>query len=210
MNKLYPELETYLNTLQRNTPLPAMRQGILHEVADYISRKHRMDEVAELVFICTHNSRRSHMAQIWASVAAHYHGIDDVLAFSGGTEATAFHPNAIATLERAGCQIDKTGGKNPVYLVKFSDLHHGIQAFSKKYNDRYNPNRGFCAVMTCADADEACPVVLGMDQRISVIYEDPKVADGSPHEQETYDARCRQIALEMFYMMGQVNAYNLR
>jgi len=210
MNKLYPELETFLNTLQRSAPLPAMRQGILRGIADYISRKHRMDEVAELVFICTHNSRRSHMAQIWASVAAHYHGIDDMLAFSGGTEATAFHPNAIDALERAGCQIDRTGGKNPVYLVRFSDSHRGIQAFSKKYNDKYNPNRGFCAVMTCADADEACPLVMGMDQRISITYEDPKESDGTSKEQDVYDARCRQIALEMFYMMGQVNAYNLR
>ena len=106
MNKLYPEIESYLNTLQRNAPLPEMRQKILRGIAEYISHKHEKSEVAELVFICTHNSRRSHFAQIWAAVAAHYQGIQNILTFSGGTEVTAFHPNAIAALERAGLQID--------------------------------------------------------------------------------------------------------
>ena len=210
MNKLYPEIESYLNTLQRNTPLPAMRQGILRGIADYISRKHRMDEVAELVFICTHNSRRSHLAQIWAAVAAHYQGIENILTFSGGTEATAFHPNSIGALERAGLQVDKPGGKNPVYLVKFSETHQGVQAFSKKYNDKYNPAKSFCAVMTCAEADAACPLVMGMDQRISITYEDPGESDGKPDEEAVYDAGSRQIAIEMFYLMGQANACNLR
>ncbi len=210
MNKLYPEIASYLNTLQQTAPLPARRQGVLRELADYISRKHRMDEVAEVIFICTHNSRRSHLAQIWASIAAHYHNVDDFIAFSGGTESTAFHPNAIDALERAGRKIEKPGGKNPVYLVKFSEAHKGVQAFSKKYNDKYNPNRNFCAVLTCDEADAACPLVMGMDQRIALTYEDPKVADGLAGESLIYDERCAQIAIEMFFMMGQVNAYNLR
>jgi arsenate reductase len=49
-----------------------------------------------------------------------------------------------------------------------------------------------------------------MDQRISITYDDPKESDGKPDEEAVYDARSRQIAMEMFYMMGQVNAYNLR
>jgi arsenate reductase len=210
MKPLFPDIETYIKQLPKTHPVPARRQLILKEISDFIYKKHQKDEVAELVFICTHNSRRSHLAQVWASVALHYHGIENTLSFSGGTEATAFHPNAIEALERAGCMIDKTGGKNPVYLVKFAKAHKGLQAFSKKYNDKYNPNKGFCAIMTCSEADDACPVVLGMEKRIALTYEDPKIADGQVNEGQVYDDRCAQIAMEMFYMAAQVSAKNFR
>lgn len=210
MKHLFPNIEAYIKQLPKSHPVPAKRQKILKDIAEFINKKHQQDEVAEMVYICTHNSRRSHLTQIWATVALHYHGIENALCFSGGTEATAFHPNAISALERAGCEVDKTGGKNPVYLVKFAPDHKGIQAFSKKYNDKYNPNKGFCAIMTCSDADEACPVVLGMEKRIALTYEDPKIADGQVNEGHVYDDRCAQIAMEMFYMAAQVGAKNFR
>lgn len=209
MNKLFPDIENYIKALPRETSLTAQRQGILRQISAYIHKKHMEDKVAELVFICTHNSRRSHLTQIWAAIAAHYHGLENMLTFSGGTEATAFNMSAIEALERAGCEVDKPGGKNPVYLVRFSDNHKGLQAFSKKYDDKYNPQRGFCAVMTCSEADEACPVVLGMDKRVSLTYVDPKEADGQPNESKVYDERCAQIAMEMFWMIGQVNALRI-
>lgn len=210
MKPLFPEIDDYIKQLPKTHPVPARRQVILKGIAEFIHRKHHKDEVAELVFICTHNSRRSHLAQVWASVALYYHGIENTLCFSGGTEATAFHPNAIEALERAGCEIDKPGGKNPVYLVRFASGHKGIQAFSKKYNDKYNPDKGFCAVMTCSEADDACPVVLGMEKRVALTYSDPKIADGQPNEGQVYDDRCAQIAMEMFYMAAQVSALNFR
>lgn len=210
MKPLFPNIEAYIKKLPKTHPVPAKRQLILKAIAEFIYKKQQKDELAELVFICTHNSRRSHLAQIWATIAIHYHGLENVICFSGGTEATAFHPNAITALERAGCMVDKTGGKNPVYLVKFADSHKGIQAFSKKYNDKYNPNKGFCAVMTCAEADDACPVVLGMEKRISLTYEDPKKADGQVNEGQVYDDRCAQIAMEMFFMVGQVSTFTFR
>jgi arsenate reductase len=210
MKHLFPKIEAYIKLLPKSHPVPAKRQKILKGLSEFIYNKHQKDEVAELVFICTHNSRRSHLAQVWATVALHYHGIENVICFSGGTEATAFHPNAIEALERAGCQIDKTGGKNPVYLVKYAPGNKGIQAFSKKYNDKYNPNKGFCAIMTCSEADDACPVVLGMEKRIALTYQDPKISDGQPNEGQVYDDRCAQIAMEMFYMAAQVSAKNFR
>lgn len=202
-------MEDYIKGLPKETPLTAQRQGILRQISEYIHKKHNQDKVAELVFICTHNSRRSHLAQIWCTIASHYHGLDNLLSFSGGTEATAFNPNAIAALERAGCVVEKTGGQNPVYLVKFSESHKGIQAFSKKYNNKYNPDKGFCAVMTCSEADDACPVIFGMDGRVVLMYDDPKEADGRPDQDDVYDARCAQIAMEMFWMIGHVNALEI-
>jgi arsenate reductase (thioredoxin) len=210
MKRLYPELETYIKQMPKLVSVSAKRQKLLRDLAAFISDKLDKDEIAELVFICTHNSRRSILAQVWAAAAAHYHGLENVITYSGGTEVTAFHPNAMAALERAGFRIDKLGGKNPVQLVRFAEDHKGVQCFSKKYSDKYNPNSGFCAIMTCSDADEACPVVFGMKKRVSLTYEDPKAADGSPKEQAIYDERTRQIGMEMFFLMGNVSTKKLR
>lgn len=89
-------------------------------------------EKAELIFICTHNSRRSHIAQVWAQTAATYYNVPNVVAYSGGTEATAFNPRAVKAMEEAGFKITKTTeGTNPVYEVRFSDDATFIKAFSK-------------------------------------------------------------------------------
>ena len=58
--------------------------------------------------------------------------------------------------------------------------------------------------MTCSEADEACPVIFGADVRVKLLYEDPKSADGTDYEVNTYDERCFQIATEMFHVMKQV------
>ena len=186
--------------------IPKERQKTLKELAAFIRKKIDKEEEAKLIFICTHNSRRSHMSQIWASVAAHYYQIRQVQTFSGGTEATAFNPRAVAALERAGLAIDKmTEGNNPHYQILWDDNTLVQEAFSKKYDDPVNPPEGFAATMTCSQADEACPFVPGATLRFSLPYEDPKKADDTPEEATRYDERSKQIATEMLYCFSQVN-----
>ena len=159
----------------------------------------------EIIFICTHNSRRSHMGQLWAQLAAGYFGVDRVRCYSGGTEATAFHPQAVKTLKESGFQIrTKIPGANPVYRVQFPGACTDDRVFSKKYSDPPNPTRGYIAVMTCSDADEACPVVVGAESRFPIHYEDPGVFDGTEGEREGYAERNRQIAREMLYLFSLV------
>jgi len=159
---------------------------------------------ARLTFICTHNSRRSQMAQVWASIAADHYGFGHLEAFSGGTEATAFNPRAVAALERAGVPIHQQGGtsQNPEYEVKIGP--HTLTCFSKVYGDKPNPESGFAAVMTCSEADKKCPIVAGAQARILLPYEDPKVSDGTDHETSTYDERCAQIAREILFVFSKV------
>jgi arsenate reductase len=158
----------------------------------------QQNQGAELIFICTHNSRRSHFGQVWAQVMADCYGWGGVKTFSGGTEATAFNPHAIAALRNIGFEIETVqGGKNPRYAVRYASAQLPLQAWSKVYSDPANPQTGFCAVMTCSEADEACPVVLGAAERVALPYEDPKKSDGTPQQAETYAMRCRQIAAEM-------------
>ena len=51
--------------------------------------------------------------------------------------------------------------------------------------------------MTCSNADQSCPMVEGMAERISLMYNDPKISDGTPQESDAYDERSLQIAAEM-------------
>ena len=183
------------------------RLAELNALAEWIA-KQPADTPTELIFICTHNSRRSHMGQIWAQAAAYHHGLLHVRTYSGGTEATAFNPRAVTALRDLGVGIhtpDPTA-TNPTYAIHLQPDKPATSAWSKVYNDTANPQRGFAAVMTCSSADEACPVVFGADSRFAIPYVDPKAADGTSEEAATYLERAEQIGTEMFYVMAQAAA----
>ncbi len=181
------------------------RKLLLEKIANYIKSKQAENKSVNLVYICTHNSRRSHFGQIWAQVAADYFGIKNVSTFSGGTEATAFNPNAIAAIERVGFIVKKTTeSKNPTYEILHAENGNPSICFSKVYDDEANPSTGFAAIMTCSDAEENCPFISGVELRIGTTYDDPKAFDNTPQQDEKYDERCRQIALETLYVFSKV------
>ena len=206
-SSLYPELLRYLDErVTEFEAIPSDRKVELAKVADYVRERLAKSEPAKLTFICTHNSRRSHLSQIWAQVAAQYYGLVGVETFSGGTEATAFNPRAVAAMQRCGLKIvaDDPDVTNPRYSVYTSDSATPQVCFSKAYGDPPNPSKGYCAVMTCSQADDACPLVMGCDLRMPIRYEDPKVADDTEFEAQRYDERSAQICGEMLYIMSLV------
>lgn len=181
------------------------RKSVLRDVASLIQSRHRAHRTTDLVFICTHNSRRSHIAQIWAQTLAAFFKISYVRAFSGGTEATAFNPKAVNALRNLGFRIDQiTSGSNPHYRIEFSDSNPPIEVYSKKYEDAGNPTRDFVAIMTCTDADQECPVVGGASHRVSLPYDDPKVFDGTSEEVIKYHERSIEIGREILFLFSQV------
>lgn len=183
------------------------RKGELQQIAQYVATCIEEGQPAKLTFICTHNSRRSHMAQVWAQTAAAWYDVPGVQTFSGGTEATAFNPRAVRALEGAGFEVERASkADNPLYRVTYGETAFAMEAFSKVYNESPNPKEDFCAVMTCSDADEACPIVFGAVERIAIPYEDPKRYDGTDREAAAYAERCRQISTEMLYAFSHVNA----
>ena len=203
-NSLYPELSKYVEQrLAEFDKIPAECKAQLGEVAKYIAAV-RISPT-RLIFICTHNSRRSHMAQLWAAVAASYYGVAGTRVYSGGTEATAFNERAVTALKRAGFHIVKTtDDENPIYHVRFTESGQPLTCFSKTYGGARNPQASFAAVMTCSQADRACPMVRGAEKRFTISYDDPKAFDGTSQETEQYDDRCEQIAREMLYVFSQV------
>lgn len=200
---MFEKLEKYIQkaTLESGK-LPESRVAILDQLAGQIRQK--LPDQVNLIFICTHNSRRSHFGQVWAQVAAANFEIHNIATFSGGTEATALNPNAAAAFSRSGLQLEIPSTENPVHEISYSSEDSPIKAWSKAYSDATNPQKDFIAVMTCSDADEGCPVIFGANYRVSLLYEDPKISDGTALQDSTYDERCFQIASEMFYLMSSV------
>lgn len=182
------------------------RKTVLQPLADYIQKKVEANRSIRLNFICTHNSRRSHLSQIWAQAMAYHFGIKNVFCYSGGTEATAMFPKVAETLGRQGFQIQKLSETdNPVYAIKFAENEAAVICFSKEYSNEFNPKNEFGAIMTCNNADEGCPLVLGAEARFPIKYDDPKASDNTPQQTEVYAERSLQIAAEMFYVFSLVN-----
>jgi arsenate reductase len=203
---LYPAVRSYIEQrVAEFGEIPADRRRDLERVAAYVSAQRDAGRPAQLTFVCTHNSRRSHMGMIWFATAAAHYGLDHVMTFSGGTETTAFNPRAVAAIERAGLIVERTNeAANPIYHVRFADDAPPLTCFSKVYDQAPNPRAGYAAVMVCDSADKACPNVPGADRRLAVKYVDPKVSDGTKLEAATYDERCAQIAREMLYAASRV------
>ena len=202
---LYKTISSVINSLDI-TEISEDRQAILKPLIDYLKDKISANKSSRLNFICTHNSRRSYLSQICAQTIAAYYNINNVSCYSGGTEATAMFPKVGETLNNQGFKIIKLSeDNNPVYSIKFSENEPSVIAFSKKFNDDFNPASEFAAIMTCSSADKGCPMVFGCDKRIAITYEDPKKSDGTPQQNETYLKRSLQIATEMKFVFSNLN-----
>lgn len=200
-------LEKLTKTIQTIAAIPVAeeRKVVLQPLVEYIREKVNSNDEIRLNFICTHNSRRSHLSQIWAQTMAFQFGIKNVFCYSGGTEATAMFPKVGETLVNQGFQIQKVSEEqNPVYAVKFDVNQHPIICFSKTYFDDFNPKANFGAIMTCSNADEGCPMVFGAEARFPIMYDDPKAFDGTEVMNEKYAERSLQIASEMYFVFSQI------
>uniref|UniRef100_UPI004049FDDB arsenate-mycothiol transferase ArsC n=1 Tax=Gelidibacter sp. TaxID=2018083 RepID=UPI004049FDDB len=203
---LYPEITTVINHLDTNS-VSESRQKTLQPLIDYVKFKVSDKQNVRLNFICTHNSRRSHLSQVWAQAMAAYFNIPNVVAYSGGTEATALFPMAAKTLEASGFKINVIAeGQNPIYSIKYDDNAHPIIGFSKTYDSEFNPTSGFCAIMTCSQADGGCPFIAGAEKRVPITYDDPKAFDHTPQQAEKYMERSLQIATELKYVFEKVKS----
>ena len=179
------------------------RKDLLKPLHEYVIFKVKQKVEANLNFICTHNSRRSQIAQVWAKIMSDYYGFN-INCFSGGTITTECNKRTIASFERMGFMINNPGGENPHYELTYHEKKKPIIVFSKAYDDAINPRNNFAAIMTCTNADENCPIIPGSEKRISLPYEDPKVFDNFTQESEKYDERSLQIAMEMKYVFNKV------
>lgn len=197
-----PRLKKFISELQLT--VSDERKALLQDLINYIKEGSRNKETIKLNFICTHNSRRSHLCQVWAKTMAAYFKIDNIKCYSGGTEETAVYPMILKTLSNQGFIIKKLdNGTNPTYKLSYDPDTFPITLFSKRYDDSYNPIKGFAAIMTCDDADQNCPIIEGAT-RISLPFKDPKSSDETAFQAEVYAARSIQIATELKYVFSHI------
>ena len=201
---MYISLKETIENLS-NKAISEERKEVLQSLIDYVQLKLNENQTIRLNFICTHNSRRSHLSQIWAQTMALHFNIPTVFCYSGGTEATAMFPKVAETLTNQGFQIQQLSEAiNPVYAVKYDENSHPIIGFSKTYDDVFNPNSKFAAIMTCSSADQGCPFIAGAEKRIPIQYEDPKAFDGTALMDAKYAERSLEIASEMYFAFSQI------
>jgi arsenate reductase (thioredoxin) len=114
-------------------------------------------EKSRVLFLCTHNSARSQMAE---GLLRHLSG-DRFEAMSAGTEATHVRPLAIRAMEEVGIDISDQESKTlDQYLGELFDY----------------------VITVCDDANEACPFFPGAQSRLHWSFEDPSRAEGSEEE----------------------------
>ena len=181
------------------------RKKALELLASLISRRLELTGSAQILFVCTHNSRRSLLAQIWMELASIHFNMESITSYSGGTEATVFNERMVHGLLNTGFQIStKTRSSNPVYQFNpFFDVGKltDTKYFSKTLDESPNPKSQFIAVMVCDQADESCPVIFGADHKFSLHYKDPKAFDDTESETEAYASKIREIGREILYMV---------
>ncbi|WP_339624788.1 protein-tyrosine-phosphatase [uncultured Winogradskyella sp.] len=203
---LYPKIVAQIEALPKVALAPE-RLDLLQHLINYVQEKVTNNSAVNLNFICTHNSRRSHLSQVWAQTIAQFYNLKNVTCYSGGTEATALFPVAAKTLENAGFKIEKLSNEiNPVYAIKYSENNHPIIGFSKTFDADFNPTSNFAAILTCSSADKGCPFIIGAEKRIPITYKDPKAFDNTPQQLEKYTERSLQIATELNYVFSQIKA----
>lgn len=201
---LFLEIEKTIEDLKINE-ITVERKTILQPLVEFIQTKVNEKKEIRLNLICTHNSRRSHLAQVWSQTASAYFNIKNIFCYSGGTEATAMFPMVAQTLEKQGFKIKTISeGNNPIYTIKYSENGNPIIGFSKTYDDDFNPQSEFVAIMTCSQADGGCPFIAGAEKRIPITFNDPKEFDNTSQQAEKYEERSLQIASEMFYVFSQI------
>ncbi len=116
-----------------------------------------MSAKTRVLFVCTHNSARSQMAEGFLRAL----GQDHFDVESAGTEARGIHPMAIQAMAEAGIDI-------------------AVQ--ESKTIDRFIDQEFDLVVTVCDDADEACPVFPNAGQRRHWSFPDPSAAHGSDDE----------------------------
>lgn len=202
---MYAQLIKNIEKFQDFRTITTTRETALEPLVVYMKQKIKNNQPVNLNFICTHNSRRSHLAQVWAQVAAAYYHIEKVHCYSGGTEETSIFFKIVETLETQGFQITKMkGSSNPIYAINYDDNSLPIIAFSKKYDDAFNPTSEYAAIMTCSQANSGCPFIAGAQQRIPITYEDPKISDGTKQQNKVYEKASIEIATEMMFVFSKI------
>lgn len=168
------------------------RRTEIRQIADFILE----NKIKNIVFVCTHNSRRSQFCQVAFAAASQGLGYGS---FSAGTEVTRVYKSVISTLENIGFGIESNElTDNPVIsITQEPDNTELCSLWSKTWDDSSISKEETLAIMTCSDAEENCPYIPFAKGRIPLRYEDPKYSDGTEKEEKVYADKFNEIYAEI-------------
>jgi arsenate reductase len=197
-------LENFFESAHKKTTITEDRKIVLSNIVAAIAQEYSENKTVNLNFICTHNSRRSQLGQVWSFFAASYFNLN-INAFSGGTEVTAFYKNTVKTLQKVGFEFQLTdfSHQNPTYQISFNGTENRILGFSKLYSNPIN-TEPFMAITTCNNADINCPFIPTASHRFHLPFIDPKHSDGTKEQEKTYLQTSIQIAGEVYFIFSEV------
>lgn len=203
---MYTALQHLLRQQLTEIPkIPQERRSLLMQMGQHLAEELSTQGSCDLVFICTHNSRRSILAQVWAQVWTEYYALPSVHTFSGGTTVTAPAQPVLDCLQNQGMDVFRLGEEQEAfYALKSGPDAMPQLLFSKEYAHPFNPQNRFIAVMTCAHAEAHCPFIPQAAQRLSLPYDDPKAYDGHAEEAARYQETSLLIARELGLVFQQV------
>jgi hypothetical protein len=201
---MFPKInQLIVNLLLNFDSIPEDRKLVLNDLASKIRTELKSKELLNLLFVCTHNSRRSHMGQIWGTIAARYFDLP-LFSFSAGTEITALHPNVIQMLINEGFEVKSLKDEmNPEINISYGS-EDSIACFSKLIDDAHNPKDNFYALMMCTDAEANCPFVPGAISRVGIPFNDPKAFDGTSQVMKAYSSTMMEIGIQILYLFKQI------
>ena len=196
--------ENFFTNAHKKTILSDDRKKLLLKISQVILKEYTKDGIVNLNFICTHNSRRSQLGQVWGFYAAAYFNLN-IHSYSGGTEVTAFFRNTVKTLQSVGFTFDlqNSSHQNPRYIISFEGNSKSILGFSKRFDDQEN-KKPFIAITTCNNADTNCPFIPEATLRFHLPFVDPKSSDDTSLQEETYLKTNQQIAAEIYYIFSKI------
>jgi arsenate reductase len=193
-------------SLENEIKISDEKKEILKEIANYIIESRKIRPSVRVMFVCTHNSRRSQIAQASIRAAAAFKGIGGIFSYSAGTEVTEVNPYTAEALKNIGFEVRKYDAlENPKYAIAYSAEVPASIHYSKLINDISNPQYGFLAVMVCGSADMQCPTVTGSDKRILLAYDDI-IAKSPEDSAEKHTQMAKQILTDMLFIMDLVEA----
>ena len=190
--------KVFFNLAIKELKIEPKRFQLLKETASQIVKEFKKTNKVNLNYICTHNSRRSQLSQVWSAYASNYYNLNTISSFSGGTAVTAFYRNTVKTLQEVGFifKIEEFSHQNPKYSISYEECKKPIKGFSKLYDNKAN-KKPYIAITTCSNADENCPFIPDAIHRFHLPFVDPKSSDGFINQAETYLETNKQIAGEI-------------
>ena len=183
-------IDSYIDTIGNFKPSEKEKK-IIYNVINKLNNNIKV--CRDIVFICTHNSRRSIFCEVWANILANKY-LKNINFYSAGTERTSIHNEVIKSFSRLGIKTKE----NTIQIGETSIILKSKILKELKLDS-------FISIFTCGEAEESCPIDRRSQINIPLLFDDPKRYDGLKNERIEYDKTCSLIAKKLNFIIKRIN-----